>query len=48
VKPERIAQALRSLPIPVIARLHDGAVWLDLRCLEDEAAFAGQLEGHKL
>src|SRR5512134_114344 len=48
VKPERIAQALRSLPIPVIARLHDGAVWLDLRCLEDEAAFASQLEGRTL
>lgn len=27
--------ALRSLPVPVIARLEDGAVVLDCRCLED-------------
>jgi len=47
-KPARIAQALRSLPISVIGRIHDGAVWLDLRCLEDEAAFLGQLEGRRL
>ncbi|MEX2241802.1 MAG: L-seryl-tRNA(Sec) selenium transferase [Burkholderiales bacterium] len=48
VKPAAIAKALRALPIPVIGRIHDDAVWLDLRCLEDEAAFAGQLEGRKL
>ena len=49
--PARIAQALRALPIPVIARVHDDAVWLDLRCLEsaeDEAAFAAQLQGRSL
>jgi L-seryl-tRNA(Ser) seleniumtransferase len=34
---------LRELPVPVIGRVHDGALWLDLRCLEDEARFLGQL-----
>ena len=38
-----IAAALRKLPIPVIGRIHDGALWLDLRTLEDEVAFAAQL-----
>jgi len=28
----------------VIGRIEDGALLLDLRCLEDEAGFAGQLE----
>ena len=40
---ERLAAALRALPLPVIGRVHKGALWLDLRCLEDEAAFLGQL-----
>ena len=34
---------LRSLPVPVIGRIEAGRVILDLRCLEDEAEFAGQL-----
>ncbi len=38
-----IASALRKLPIPVIGRIHDGALWLDLRTLEDEAGFVAQL-----
>ncbi len=38
-----IAAALRALPLPVIGRVKDGAIWLDLRTLEDEAAFIEQL-----
>jgi L-seryl-tRNA(Ser) seleniumtransferase len=34
---------LADLPMPVLGRVHEGAVWLDLRCLEDEAAFLAQL-----
>jgi L-seryl-tRNA(Ser) seleniumtransferase len=32
----------------VIARIHEDAVWLDLRCLEDEEGFAAQLSGRSL
>ena len=38
-----IAKAFRDLPVPVIGRVHDGALVLDFRCLDDEAAFAAQL-----
>jgi L-seryl-tRNA(Ser) seleniumtransferase len=38
-----IATALRKLPVPVIGRVKDGAVWLDLRVLDDEALFLEQL-----
>jgi L-seryl-tRNA(Ser) seleniumtransferase len=34
-----LAVALRHLPIPVVGRVENGAQILDLRCLEDEAAF---------
>ncbi len=38
-----LAGELRGLPVPVIGRIEDGALVLDLRCLDDEAAFAAQL-----
>jgi L-seryl-tRNA(Ser) seleniumtransferase len=40
---EKLAAALRALPVPVIGRIEDGALILDLRCLEDEAGFISQL-----
>lgn len=40
---ERLAARFRTLPIAVIGRLHEGALILDLRCLEDESRFAAQL-----
>ena len=39
-----LAAVLRALPTPVIGRVHDGALTLDLRCLDDEAGFVAQLE----
>jgi L-seryl-tRNA(Ser) seleniumtransferase len=40
---DALARALRGLPIPVIGRIEAGKLVLDLRCLEDEAGFLGQL-----
>ena len=38
-----LAERFRSLPLPVLGRLHKGGLWFDLRCLEDEAEFFTQL-----
>ncbi len=48
VRPAAIAKALRGLPVPVIARVHEDAVWLDLRCLEDEDGFTANLSAWTL
>ena len=38
-----LEKRLRDLPIPIVGRVHEAALWLDLRCLEDEAGFLAQL-----
>ena len=40
---KRLEAAWRSLPVPVIGHVRDGALCLDLRCLEDESLFIRQL-----
>ena len=44
----RLSQAFRELPIPVIGRIFDDALWFDLRCLEDEKGFIENLCGLKV
>jgi L-seryl-tRNA(Ser) seleniumtransferase len=40
----RLEAMLRGLPRPIIGRVADKALWLDMRCLEvgDEAEFSAQ------
>lgn len=40
---DELAAALRALPLPVIGRVADDRLLLDLRCLEDSAPFVAQL-----
>ena len=45
-KLKTLGTALRMLPVPVIGRTHENALWLDVRCLEkaDENKFISQLK----
>src|SRR5262249_17418028 len=40
---DRISARLRQLRLPIIGRVEDQALLLDLRCLEDEAGFSGTI-----
>ncbi len=40
---KRLAAELRDLPVPIVGRVQDDAMWLDLRCLDDAAGFRAQL-----
>ena len=40
---DKLAEAFRRLPIPVIGRIQDETLLFDLRTLDDEAAFTNQL-----
>jgi L-seryl-tRNA(Ser) seleniumtransferase len=40
---DALSDALRALPLPVIGRIAEDRLLLDLRCLEDPAPFVSQL-----
>ena len=41
--PDRLSARLRALPVPVVGHIRDGALVLDLRCLEHDAALLAAL-----
>ncbi|MEO8441182.1 MAG: L-seryl-tRNA(Sec) selenium transferase, partial [Betaproteobacteria bacterium] len=45
---DALSIAFRALPVPVIGHIRDGAFIVDLRCLDDESGFVGQLAQLKL
>jgi L-seryl-tRNA(Ser) seleniumtransferase len=44
---EALARRLRQLPVPIVGRIDAGRLILDLRALDDEAAFVAQLANLK-
>jgi len=44
-KIEKLAAALRALDRPIVGRIEDDGVVLDLRCLSDETGFLSALSG---
>ena len=40
---EKLSARMRALHVPVIGRIEDGALKLDLRCLVDEDAFMAEM-----
>jgi L-seryl-tRNA(Ser) seleniumtransferase len=42
-KLDALGRRLRQLPVPVIGRVQDNALWLDLRCLREEGTLQAQL-----
>jgi L-seryl-tRNA(Ser) seleniumtransferase len=42
---DQLAEALRRLPIPVVGRINEGRLLLDMRCLDDVEAFKANLAG---
>ena len=45
---KEITTSLRSLPTPIIGRVHNDSLWLDLRCLENENEFLKQISMLKI
>jgi L-seryl-tRNA(Ser) seleniumtransferase len=45
---ERLAAAFRSLPVPVIGRIHEGTLLFDLRTLDDAQILLEQLKHLRL
>lgn len=43
-----LGHAFRQLPIPVVGRINDGALWFDLRCLENGKEFVANLTSLEL
>lgn len=43
----QLAQSFRELPKPVMGRVHDAALWFDLRCLERSSDLTDSLENIK-
>ncbi len=46
--PTKFAEKLRKLPTPIIGRINDGALILDLRCLEKDIYLVKQLQSLKI